>query len=78
VTIERLRGLRDSRFLRVLECRFAEHYADNIEVAAVCAAVPEIAKDAFPQLRREYPLQPAIEKSDQSYFVDQCEADSNR
>ena len=48
-------AMHNSNFLHALERRFAEHYTCGVEVAAVRAAVPQIAADIRPRIRREGP-----------------------
>lgn len=48
-------ALHNRNFLHVLERRFAEHYTSGVEVAAVRAAIPQIAKNTCPSIRRDGP-----------------------
>lgn len=48
-------AMHNSNFLHALERRFAEHYTSGVEVATVRAAVPQIAANTRPRIRREGP-----------------------
>jgi hypothetical protein len=70
-------AMHNSNFLHALERRFAEHYASGVEVSAVRAALPQIAANNRPRIRREGPRHLIGEANGQLLTERERDGDSN-